>query len=86
MSGALSLHFSAESYDDSAKAWLAKSGHYLDNPHRGASCVLLCVRRGPTCSGTLSASETVWVCVFLVGLWLACFLRTGHGVRSRDLS
>ena len=30
------IHIGCESYDDATKAWLAKSGHYLDNPPPGA--------------------------------------------------
>ena len=42
MSGG-SLHFGAESYDDPAKAWLATSGHYLNNPPPG--CIVCVVVR-----------------------------------------
>jgi hypothetical protein len=30
------IHVGCESYDGSTKTWLAKSGHYLDNPPPGA--------------------------------------------------
>ena len=38
------LWIGRESYDDDAKAWLAKSGHYLDNPPPG--CLYAVAVRG----------------------------------------
>lgn len=39
------LYFSREPYDDAAKIWLSKSGHYLDNPPPG--CLFSIVARWP---------------------------------------
>ncbi len=39
----MTLWIGAESYDDDAKRWLGRSGHYLDNPPPG--CILCVVVR-----------------------------------------
>jgi len=69
----MQLNFSVESYDDGAKAWLKRSGHYLDNPPPGCIfCVV--VRRGvPDLFGQpIGGSERLGMC--LVGRPIARML------------
>ena len=50
------IGFCLESYDDTAKAWLGRSGHYLQNPPPGCLFCVSVRRTAPDLFGTMTPS------------------------------
>jgi len=57
------LYLAREPYDDDAKAWLARSGHYLDNPPPGALFCVVARRAVPGLFGPVGGGRVGMVLV-----------------------